>query len=726
MISQKDLKRAIFDRKEKLSMEEIFLSEAYNTFLTQMAQGITQKKNNCKAVMYNKNDNSAAYTDGETTYINYSSEAALSMNQVERHTYYCGLNLHECGHLKFTDFKLSKKNIEEMLNKKLYPTPPQNDYLEELEKFLEQDGNAQILASLFKELDNCIEDGFVDRAVTAIAPGYASCLRFEKKADSTIGKQTYKEMVDQKMPKTVIFINLVLTYAVYGELLYEETEHDELLDSFREMIPVIRDAVFEPSPFIRKKKGMLVLCYLFHFFEQQSNQQKSGGNGQQDSNQNQSGSGLSGNSTQSNSQGSESQQSSSGSSQSSSESGDQSQSGQGQSQNGTQSGSSETTSSQGKSEQDENALKNMLQEAINAMPKGKETSRKNVSGPDEEAIKQLTEALKNTEEKNSSSAPQNNPSATESDELNKIAEKVAESQIQNEQEQDIANQMQCDVKQFLDGVVCHKNVGCVTQRIQQTVTGKKRYEDEHHELDLIVKRFLKEFLKEIQDRQLGDTQTGLYAGKRFNARAAYRYDKRVMSNKIAPEDIPDMAVGILIDSSGSMYGEKISYARKCAYITYSFCQALAIPCFVIGHTTQGSSVKLMNVVDEASLDGKDAQRIFELTNDDCNRDGYALRYCLGRLRKIVADQKIMLIISDGRPNHNGYGYQTGKEDIQDAVRKGVKDGISTIAAAIDDAETIKTLYQDGISPKYAAEYLDLSDLQKLPKAFVKILKSMLE
>ena len=84
-----------------------------------------------------------------------------------------------------------------------------------------------------------------------------------------------------------------------------------------------------------------------------------------------------------------------------------------------------------------------------------------------------------------------------------------------------------------------------------------------------------------------------------------------------------------------------------------------------------------------------------------------------------------MIISDGLPNHNGYGLESGQKDCQQVVREGLKAGIFTIAAAIGDADSVKRVYKDGVSEKNSATYLDISDLEKLPKAFVKIIKEKL-
>ena len=96
-----------------------------------------------------------------------------------------------------------------------------------------------------------------------------------------------------------------------------------------------------------------------------------------------------------------------------------------------------------------------------------------------------------------------------------------------------------------------------------------------------------------------------------------------------------------------------------------------------------------------------------------------------KLKHIVAEQKLMMIISDGCPNHTGYHIKEGRDDCQAIVKDGLIYGITTIAAAIDDAVNVQSVYKKGISEKNSAEYLDLSDLRKLPKAFVKIIKKRL-
>ena len=724
MLSQKELKREIFSQKEKLKDHELFVSDSYNKFLTQMQDGITECKSGCEAFI-TENTESIAYTDGTRIYISYDSLLSKGHNRKERHLIYCGLNLHECGHLLFTDFQLMMKSMEALKKGEMYPTPEDNPYLQKLRNFLYTTGNEQYILPIFKKLDNCIEDGFVDRAVMAMVPGYARCLRYVRNEDNSLEKMTYKEMVDKKCPRVHIFIAMTLFYARHGLLLFDDSDSGELIDSFKEVMPVIKKAVFSASPFQRKKMVWKVMCYLYNFIEIDNNQQKKNSqNGAQQGNNSQSGTQQGNNSQSGTQQGN--------SSQSGAQQGNSSQSGA-QQGNNSQGGAQQGNSSQGDAQQgngsgcgeSSQSIQEALKQADAAMRNTESTKHNNTVNPNEQVMSALENKLNSASGKSSEEKKADETGNLACPELDSIANKVAEEKIFQKQEDEIKKDMSQKATSYLSDSPIHRGIRAKCTRAGVTERAKSFYEEEHRELDSIVTRMITEFEKEIKERQTGDTLTGLYTGKRFEAREAYRYDKRVMSRKILPEDIPDMAVGILVDCSGSMGGDKIHYAIQSAYITYSFCKRLQIPVFVVGHTTSGNDVSLISVADENSLDNNDKIRIFDLRSQNCNRDGYALKYCMEKLKHIVAEQKLMMIISDGCPNHTAYHLNEGRADCQAIVKDGIKNGITTIAAAIDDAVNVQSVYKKGISEKNSAEYLDLSDLRKLPKAFVKIIKKRL-
>ena len=697
MLNQRDLKRAIFEKQEKLADEEIFLSPQYEMFLSQMTEGTVSANEGLQAKVINSGEE-IAFTDGKTVSINYSSHYMQNKTRLQKHLLFCGLNMHECGHLLFTDFPLNQKVREMIQQGIIYPSIDMDTDAEELQKFLDTDTDSRtIVAKLFHELDNCIEDGFVDRAVRKVAPGYASSLQYMREVDH-LDIRPYKDLKAEKTSKEDLFTVMVLNYAYQGVEIFEKGDTDDVIEAFEEVKPLIKQTVFEYSPMKRKKCVWTVFTKLFRFYQKQSQKQQS--QGQQSQGQQAQGQQPQGQQAQ----------------------GQQPQGQQTQGQQ-TQGQQSQGQQSQGQQSQGQQALKDLLKSITDSMPKTEKNNHYNTpTQPSTKVLQEVKAAAGNEKDTASDSAKQPESST----EFNQIMEQIARSQVCEQQEREIQSQLSCNIKAFLDGEKDHKNVpGKVIRVGGDSSSAVAAYEKQAPELNKIVTRLEREFKKEIKNRQLGDTLTGLYAGKRFNARDAYRYDKRVMSRKIAPEDIPDMAVIVLIDLSGSMSGQRLETAKQCAYITYRFCIDLGIKVSVIGHHALGDTVELVSVADENSLDRKDEIRIFGLSANGCNRDGYALRYCEKKLEKIQADQKLLMIISDGLPNHNGYGLESGQKDCQQVVREGLKAGIFTIAAAIGDADSVKRVYKDGVSEKNSATYLDISDLEKLPKAFVKIIKEKL-
>ena len=98
----------------------------------------------------------------------------------------------------------------------------------------------------------------------------------------------------------------------------------------------------------------------------------------------------------------------------------------------------------------------------------------------------------------------------------------------------------------------------------------------------------------------------------------------------------------------------------------------------------------------------------------CNRDGMALRFVCNHLEKRNEERKILIIISDGRPN--GYGYQgkIGIEDTKKAALEIKKKNISLIAAAIgDDRDCLKQIYGNS--------FLNISNLKTMPEKLINLI-----
>ena len=688
----KQLKRAILEERKGLSDKELFVSDIYQVYLTTMVKGFLPFTG--KVRIY-EGAEEIAYTEGKNVFINLNSPLVAGLSIKDKHKMFKGLNLHETGHMLFTDFSLLERILFKLREGIIYPATKDK---EELEDFIIDKDHRSIVATLFMQLQNIIEDGYIDRVISKIAPGYAPYLRMVHQKDLDQSR-SYEEMKEDGLSKIPIFFNSVLHYARFGLHSYEEGCEDDLIKEIKKAEQIAKSAVFNHSPLKRYQAAWEILMFLYKFIEEDLKEKESE---ESSSEEGEKGDGS-----------------------------DSSKSSKEKDEETSEPSESSKPSEDGKKKADKMAK--ALSDVSASITTDEPIERREPTSPSKEAV----EIAKGISDEETEEKPDKNPSEmedskTETKELDDLMDDLARDKVEKEQESAIKRMLGADLG--TDAVGVHRNVRSKIIRTKEVTTeGMYRYEREHQALDTIVKRFVRDFLKEITERQIGDTQKSLFNGKRLTVQQVYRKDKRIFSNKIAPEDVPNMACGILVDLSGSMSGIKEDVARKCAYITYQFCQKLNIPCFVIGHDVDFSTgvVRLACVADEYSLDKKDAMRIMSLEARGDNRDGYALRYCYRKLEAIEAETKIMFVISDGAPQDTSstkvgasrYEEREGTPDLRDAVQKAMKKDIETIVAGIgSDADRIKRVYKEGLSDKASAKFIDISDLSKLPKSFVKVLK----
>lgn len=300
--------------------------------------------------------------------------------------------------------------------------------------------------------------------------------------------------------------------------------------------------------------------------------------------------------------------------------------------------------------------------------------------------------------------------------LNGMTEEKAQKQLETE----MGQQLQAENGTFQYGDI-HNGVTCTVQRETQVPESAKRaYESIRADVERLANATAKGLRQVLKDRHTGGVQRGLYFGKTISPVSYSRYDKKYFQNKKLPTDSPTLSIAVVIDESGSMRGRKIQSAKIMALVVYHFCMQLGIRLMIVGHTASNCHVTLTNYCDfGGSFDNNDIYRIMAIDSKYCNRDGYANRYAVEKLRREQSDMKLCIVISDGAPNDSGYGGSQAFADIKKVKRDAKNHHIDTIVAAIDDdKEDIKKIYGED-------SFLDITDLDKLPKAIVGVIKKYL-
>ena len=275
----------------------------------------------------------------------------------------------------------------------------------------------------------------------------------------------------------------------------------------------------------------------------------------------------------------------------------------------------------------------------------------------------------------------------------------------------------CKEINALDRSSSHKNFPLSVERPGRAdAIVRKRYTEMMEGLKPYSRKLQKLIFEALRDLKDGCITHKRSFGRIVEAKYGYRPDEKYFANKKLPQDLPDMSVCVLIDHSGSMSGERIAASSKAAMLLYDFATASDIPVCVLGHCTCGNRVDIKLYTTFDKVNDSEKYPLANMQPYGCNRDGAAIEVATAMLAKRPEEVKLLIVISDGQPNHTNYGGKAAMGDIQTIVRKGKKMGVETIALAIgSDKERIREIYG-------ADNFVDIADLSALPKTMANIVK----
>ena len=297
-----------------------------------------------------------------------------------------------------------------------------------------------------------------------------------------------------------------------------------------------------------------------------------------------------------------------------------------------------------------------------------------------------------------------------------MAEKAACEQLESERTRELN-----DVAQNISYGNIHEGIYI---RVNRIASVDEELVDQYNAISspliTISRQLQKSLVKQLKDQRRGGKQTGLMMGRRLDAHALCRNDGKVFYKNNLPQEMPELAVGLLLDESGSMSScQRCTYARAAAIILYDFCQSLDIPVTVYGHSTDyydgHGSVELFSYAEFDGFDNDDKYRLMDISARGSNRDGAALRYVAEQLSKRPETVKILILVSDGQPADSGYYGTAAEEDLRGIKQEYQRKGILFVAAAIgNDKQNIERIYGDS--------FLDITDLNQLPMKLTGVVK----
>lgn len=699
------LKQRLNEERSKITDRQFFTSRLLAGHFEGIAAAYTRRYDYRRRVRVNlfwdPENGSLAFTDNLVASINTgNSWVTETVGRKERYEIVCGLFAHEFGHILYTDFLSGQTLVNSFAAGKWYPEPPELIRLADqrneadLWEYVRQDPlRLKAVQYVVHELSNILEDGYVENRILLEFPGSLAYGLEAVRAKHFQKMLTVTQMKEQEENGDGhIFATLeqmLLSYAKFGEVKYgDEPLTDERIQTVFSLLSDIDALLTEHNPKKRLNVTNLILVRCWPYIKDFCEKCKD-------------------------------EIAEKGSSDIEGEIEKQLASVVGKSKSGTGTGICPV-----KPSEDDGASA-----TAKARAKTHEEAAKTENaeqGETEKDGEQEPERLP-LFETNSVSVPEgggveyNDTYAKEQDKravadveriLDTMAEKAACRSLESERLEEL--------NEFAQSISYGNVHAGVNVRINRLLEAGEMREEQYQAvaepLLAISKQLQRSLLKELEDRRKGGKMKGLLFGRHLDGRTVYRNDGKTFYKKSLPNETPQLSVALLLDESGSMYGDRVTYARAAAIILYDFCTNLGIPVMVYGHSTDwDDTVELYSYAEFDTYDNTDKYRLMDVSARYSNRDGAALRFVAERLAARTEDVKILILVSDGQPAANGYIGTAAEEDLRGIKQEYKRKGILFIAAAIgDDKENIQRIYGES--------FLDITDLEELPAKLTAVLK----
>lgn len=173
-----------------------------------------------------------------------------------------------------------------------------------------------------------------------------------------------------------------------------------------------------------------------------------------------------------------------------------------------------------------------------------------------------------------------------------------------------------------------------------------------------------------------------------------RMTARVFDKHRLPSEKAKTAIMIMVDESGSMSGRNAETAKQTAIALAETFYRLNIPTYIIGFTADTSGYDAVHnhyVTWKNSMNER--LRLLDITARHNNFDGYSIRYGGELLKRVNAEHKLMVVVSDGSPACSAYRGVEGLADTKDAIRQ-VKSFADVLGVLIGsyDVEDLQSMY----------------------------------
>ena len=235
--------------------------------------------------------------------------------------------------------------------------------------------------------------------------------------------------------------------------------------------------------------------------------------------------------------------------------------------------------------------------------------------------------------------------------------------------------------------VMHKDIKIIETKPKPNLNLRKAYQNIYNRYHININSYNSRFTQLLKARIPVREERKLF-GAGISSRYLADAKKRYWYRRTEDYGVPDIAVMLLIDGSGSMSGERRESAITSSVILHEVLKKQAVAHTIVEHRAGGSEPTVeINIL--VGFNAKDEEKYNLMTIDanSDNRDGLSLfwaeRYLI---TAATQEQRLIIVLADGMPAHayDHYYPPVSSRDTANATSKIIRRGTDIIAVALDD------------------------------------------
>jgi hypothetical protein len=274
----------------------------------------------------------------------------------------------------------------------------------------------------------------------------------------------------------------------------------------------------------------------------------------------------------------------------------------------------------------------------------------------------------------------------------------------------------------------HKDIAVEQTKLKPDNDLQSEYKKICAEYQSTISSFSSRFSQLLIGRARGREEKRLI-GSGISSRRLADPKKRYWHRNTVDNGIPDIAIMLLVDGSGSMKGQRSHSAMVSCVILHEVLKRQGITHAIVEHrAVHGEPLVQHNILVDFSARDSEKLNILSLRGDDNTREGLSLYWAEKYLaQKTTNDDRLIIAISDGCPEHYtndcSYGPPVSTEDAAAAARKIINRGTDIVAIALDNGFDTYSCYDE--LRKIYPSVVHCTDLKRLTGQLLGVITKVL-